>query len=339
MQYCGIDLANETSAICIIDDQEIVHEAACPTDLDGLRVALRGHDHVRCVIEACPLAESVAVQLESLGHEVVVIDPRKAKGVITTKKKTDKLDARNLAKMAATGWYTAVHRKSTDARLLRSYLRARATVVGSRNGHVQQLRGILRAHGIKVGHVKRSQFAERVRELVRLRCPELEVVVEPLLDLVDQLRRTEAQMTRLIKGLASQDQVCRLLMTIPGVGHLTACAFVATIDDPRRFRRSDQVAAYVGLVPSVHQSGEVDRRGRITKEGDQLMRTLLTESAHVLMARCRRSTPLKRWGRGLVERKGYGKARVAVARKLAMLMHRLWITGEPYDPHHQPLTI
>jgi len=117
----------------------------------------------------------------------------------------------------------------------------------------------------------------------------------------------------------------------PGVGPAVATAFVATVDDPRRFRRGDQVAAYLGLVPGVHQSGEVELRSSITKEGDGLLRWLLVEAAHVLLTRTRKSCPLKRWGLRLQARKGAGKARVAVARKLAMILHRIWLTGEPFD--------
>ena len=330
MDYCGIDLANETSAICIIQGEDIVHESTCPTDLDGFRQALRDHPHLRCIVEASPLAETVADWLESLGHEAVVIEIRHASAVIKTKKKTDKLDARNLARMAKTGWYTPVHRKSAEARLLRSYLKVRQTVVRSRNGHVQQIRGTLRAHGIKVGQVKASEFAERVRKLVQLNCPELTYVIEPLLEIVHVLRQKEAELTKLIKEIVLKDPTCQLLMTVPGVGYLTAGAFVATIDNPARFKRADQVAAYIGLVPSVHQSGEVNLRGRITRQGDDLLRFQLSESAHVLLTRTKKPCHLKDWGKRLADKKGHGKARTAVARKMAMLLHRIWITGEPY---------
>ncbi len=332
MEYCGIDLANKTSAICVMtDDRRIVYEVDCPTDDDGVGQALKAYSGLRCVIEASPLSEYVAEILELRGHEVVVIDPRKAKGVITTKKKTDKLDARNLARMAQTGWYTEVHRKSADARLLRSHLMARKGLVDTLGAQQCRIRGLLRAHGIVLGHVSAGRFEARVLERVASRCPALLPAIRPLLDSWVLLRRSIAELTKQLKEMARQDPVCGLLMTVPGVGPLVSSAFVATIDDPGRFSRSDQVAAYVGLVPSVSQSGETERRGRISKEGDHLMRWLLVEAAHILLSHYRGDNALKAWGKRIEQRKGPAKAKVAVARKLAMILHRMWLTNTPFQ--------
>ncbi len=332
MDYCGIDLANKTSAICVMtNDRRIVHEVDCPTDDDGFGQALKGYAGLRCVIEASPLSEYVAELLELQGHEVVVIDPRKAKGVITTKKKTDKLDARNLARMAQTGWYTVVHRKSPDARLLRSHLIARKGLVDTLGAQRCRIRGLLRAHGIVLGHVSAGRFEARVLERVASRCPALLPAIRPLLDCWVLLRRSIAELTKQLKEMARQDPVCGLLMTVPGVGPLVSSAFVATIDDPERFKRGDQVAAYVGLVPSVSQSGEREHRGRISKEGDHLLRWLLVEAAHILLAHYRGDNALKAWGKRIEQRKGPAKAKVAVARKLAMILHRMWLTNTPFQ--------
>ena len=330
--YCGIDLANKTSAICVVDQQgKLLLETECCTDEDGFQQALAEFEGLMILVEASPLSEWVATMLERLGHQVKLIDPRRATALIRTKKKTDRLDARHLARMAQTSWYHEVHRKSERARLLRSHLQARHGVINARKGQVLRIRGLLRAHGIKVGSVSAGQFAHRVRELVHEFEPRLSVVLEPLLETVEALRQSEAKLTKALKQVVQKHEDCQLLMTAPGVGVVTAACYVATIDDPHRFERSDQVAAYVGLVPRVYQTGETSYTGRISKEGDALMRTLAVEAGHVLLTRCQKEHALKRWGMELREKKGPGKARVAVARKLMMILHRMWLTQTPYQ--------
>lgn len=332
MNYCGIDLASKASAVCIEDEAgRVVAEFEVPTDEDGFRTRISGMPPMRCVLEASPLAEWAAQLLEQVGHEVVVIDPRRAKAVICTKKKTDRLDARNLAKMARTGWYTAVHRKSDSARLMRTVLKARAGLINAARAQQARILGLLRAHGVKVTGARGEQFEPRVMAAVRERAPELEGIVEPLIGLWRQAQSEADAMEKRVHQHSKNDPVCRLLMSTPGVGPMVSAAYVATIDDPHRFDQSDQVSDYVGLVPLVHQSGEVEYRGRITKEGDSMLRWLLVEAANVLLTRVKRSCALKRWGLKLAARKGMAKARVAVARKLAALLHRMWITGEPFD--------
>ena len=329
--YCGIDLANKTSAICIVDNGEVIKEFDCATDDDGFLQALRGFEGLFILLEASPLSEWVAQILEGLGHTVKLIDPRRAAALIRTKKKTDRLDARHLARMAHTQWYHEVHRKSAPARLLRTHLQARQGVINGRKSQLLRIRGLLRAHGIKVGGISAGKFEMRVRELVQSRCPALSVVLEPLLDALRSLRRAEAALTKALKAQVKSNAQCQLLMTAPGVGVVTAACYVATVDDPHRFDRSDQVAAYFGLVPRVYQTGEKEYRGRITKEGDNLMRTLMVEAGHVLLTRTKSDHALKQWGQGLREKKGPGKARVAVARKLSMVLHQMWLNNEPFQ--------
>lgn len=333
MEDCGIDLAMRSSSICMMDGRGgVVAERVVATEESAFRVLFGGRNRMRCVLEASPLAEWAAEVLEGLGHEVIVIDPRKAKGVIATKKKTDKLDARNLAKMGRTGWYTEVHRKSGQARATRTFLQARHGLVQTALAQGARIRGLLRAHGIKVGQVPESQFAARVQRLAGEKNPLLWPMLEPLVAVWRQALESAEQMRRQLIRQAAQAEVPRRLMTVPGVGPIVASAYAATIDDPRRFRSGNQVAAYVGLVPSVVQSGELDVHGHITREGDGLLRGYLVEAAHVLLTRTCRTCALKRWGLKLAKKKGHGKARVAVARKLAALLHHLWITGESFDP-------
>ncbi len=333
MESCGIDLAVRSSAICVMrDGGVIVTERGVPTEEEGLQAAVAGRARMVCVLEASPLAEWAAGVLEKAGHDVVVIDPRKAKGVITSKRKTDKLDARNLARMGLTGWYTEVHRKSPEARAMRTFLKARYGLVQTALAQGARIRGLLRAHGIRLGQVAESQFASRVRQVTKQQVPGLWPMLEPLVKVRRQALEGAERMKKQLERRASAESVPSQLMTAPGVGPLVASAYVATIDDPRRFRSGSQVAAYLGLVPSVEQSGQHEVHGRITREGDGLLRSYLIEAAQVLLTRSRRGCALKRWGLRLWRKKGFKKARVAVARKLAILLYHLWITGENFDP-------
>lgn len=332
MNYCGIDLASKASAICVMDPTGVVlKEVEFPTDEDGFRVELSRWPLLKCVLEASPLAEWAAQQVEALGHEVSVIDPRQAKAVTQTKKKTDRRDAHNLAQLCRTGWFTEVHRKSVEGRLLRTLLQARKGLVETGDAMNARIRGLLRAQGLKVGSVSEGAFAVRVEQLCKSQTPSLWPMIKPLVLIWKQALKQSASLHERIRRRSRKDQVCQLLMSVPGVGVVTASAYVATIDDPGRFQSSEEVASYLGLVPRVYQSGETEYRGRITKEGDKLLRWLLVEAAHVLLSRVGKSCALKRWGKKLEKRKGYGKARVAVARKMAILLHRLWVKGEPFD--------
>lgn len=332
MNYCGIDLASKASAFCVMDETgAILREEEIPSDADGFRTRLGGLEGLKCVVEASPLAEWAARMLEELGHEAVIIDARRAKAVVCTKKKTDRINARDLANMARTGWYTAVHRKSAAAREMRTYLTARAGLVETATALNAQIRGLLRAHGVRLGKVAERDFEGKVQTLIRERVPALAGALTPLLTLWRQAIDAAETLNKTIAVRAKQDAVCRRLMSVPGVGPLTAAAYQSTIDDPSRFPRSDQVGAYLGLAPSVYQSGDIDYRGRITKEGDGLLRWLLVEAAHNLLSHTQRDCALKRWGEKLAAQKGTGKARVAVARKLAIILHRLWMTGETFD--------
>jgi transposase len=321
----------KSSSVCILGGRgAVVLEQVVSSDEAGLARVLKGRRRMRCVLEAGPLAEWISKLLEQMGHEAVIIDARKATGVIRTKKKTDRLDACNLARMSKTGWYTKVHRKSAEARAMRTFLQARRGLVQTVLAQGSRIRGLLRAHGLKLGEVKESHFDLEVKRLACEKGNGLWEMLEPLVEVRRQALRASEQMRRRMVREVSQDSVVRRLMTVPGVGPLTANAYVATIDDPKRFRSSDQVAAYLGLVPSVAQSGELEVHGHITREGDGMLRSYLVEAAHVLLTRKRGTCRLKQWGLKLAKKKGHGKARVAVARKLATLLHHLWITGESY---------
>ena len=268
MNSCGIDLASEASAVCIVNEQgTLVREQMVATEARELGKALTGLGRLRCVVEAAPLAEWVAQELEPQGHAVIIIDPRQAKAVIQTKNKTDKWDARNLAKLAQVGWYTAVHRKTPAARLQRTHLQARNGLVET--AQAARIRGLLRAHGVKVGAVSAGQFVATVQALVAEPVPALTTALEPLLLVYHQAQEGAKTLARHVTKQVQQDPICQRLRPVPGVGPLVAGTSVATLEDPTRFRTSTQVAAYLGLVPRVYQSGAANYHGRISKEGGQ----------------------------------------------------------------------
>jgi transposase len=243
-----------------------------------------------------------------------------------------------LSELCRSGWYEAVHRKSGKARELRSFMTARKQLVESSTAMASSIRGILRAHGIKLeaGSADKS-FSLQVQHAMESLPDCVRGALMELLQAFELLHAQQRRMYKQLSAIAKEDEVSKRLMTIPGVGCATAAAFVATIDDPERFPDGEAVASYLGLTPSVYQSGETEYRGRITKQGDKLLRWLLVEAAHVLLTRSNTPCALKDWGLRLQKEKGTGKARVAVARKLAALMFTLWKSGE--DFHAEPLEI
>lgn len=331
--YCGIDLGVKSSVFCMVNKKgQVVSEDELPTAESCFEQTFGGIKMMRVVVEACSLAEWACRLLELLGHEAIIIDARQAKAVVRAKKKTDKIDARKLAQMARTGWYTKVHRKSAAARELRSKHTIRQGLVSFRKRLNSQIRGIFRAHGVRVGQVAEGGFYEHIEKLQRQIPQGVRDGMAVLLRLWDQVTRELHELTQRLKREINQDDRCRHLMTVDGIGPITASTFIATIDDPGRFENGDQVAAYLGLVPRVYQSGEQCHLGRITKEGDRLLRALLVESATVLLTRVKRRNRLKTWGRRLRKRKGFGKACVAVARKLACLLYTMWVSQEAFNP-------
>lgn len=332
MSYVGIDLAERTSTICRLDGQaSVVDRVECPTA--ALDQRLEDYPFSRVIIESTPLAEWAASVAEAAGHEAVIIDARAARHLVRSKKKTDARDAYTLARLGHSGWYVEVHRKSGSARAMRSQIQARQGLIRTQRAMAAQIRGLLKAHGVCVGRVSEGEFAERVRELAARHAPLLAESLEALLELWaragEQAKTLKRSMQR--QRVEPEHQaVVEQLQSVPGVGPLVSRAYVATVDDPQRFPRAEAVADYLGLSPSVHQSGATEYRGRITKEGDELLRWHLVEAANALLNRGP-DCALKRWAERLRQRKGSAKAKVALARKLAVLLWRLWRSGERFD--------
>ena len=243
--------------------------------------------------------------------------------------KTDRGDARGIAQLLRMGWYRPVHRKSPPAQEVRALLVGRKLLQGKLLDVELSLRGILRGFGLKLGIVSRGRFVARVRELVAGQ-PTLERVAEPMLRAREALRSEYLALHRAVLAIVRGDAVCRRLMTVPGVGALAAVIFTAAVDDPARFRRSRAVGAHFGLTPKRYQSGETDVTGGISKVGDATVRTALYEAAHVMLTRSGRFSTLKRWALEVARRRGMRRAKVALARKLATVLHRLWAEGSGF---------
>jgi transposase len=304
-----------------------------------LGMVLNRYVGLTCVVEASPLAEWCCQEVEKLGHKISIVCARKAKVALgsQSKKKTDRRDARALSELCRSGWYEAVHRKSAEAREMRSFMTARKQLVECSTAVASSIRGILRAHGVKLeGGTDEKSFSEKVCRAMK-ELPELaQAGIKELLRSFELLHMQQRSMYRKLQRQTREDEVTKRLQTIPGVGPATAAAYVATIDDPNRFSDGEKVAAYLGLTPSVYQSGETEYRGRITKMGDKLLRWLLVEAAHVLLSRSGMPCELRTWGLKLQETKGVGKARVAVARRLCGLMWKIWKDGTTFYP--EPVT-
>jgi len=333
--YCGIDLGNKKTSLCVIDKKrKVKKEVEVLTGIEELRQELKGFRKLECIVEAAPLAEWIAKEIEGMGHKIVVVCARKSKAALTlkgVKKKTDKRDARGLAELCRSGWYEAVHRKSEKGRALRSSLTARKQLVECSGAIASSIRGILRAHGKRFTEGNDSlSFSAKVQELARELPFEVQVGIEELLQSFELLHFQQRRMYKDLQKSVKEDPIIERLMTIPGVGAATAAAFVATVDEPNRFADGEKLASYLGLVPSIYQSGETEYRGRITKSGDRLLRWLLVEAANVLLTRSNTVCDLKTWGLKLQATKGTGKARVAVARRLCGIMLKLWKNGEVF---------
>ncbi len=331
--YAGIDVALERSRVCVVDATgRIVREAKVPSEPEALVALLQelGVRLERVGLEAGPLSQWLHAGLVAAGLPAVLIETRHVRAALKAMTmKTDRNDARGIAHLMRLGWFRPVHAKTLVAQEIRALLTARKQLLAKLCDIEASLRGLLRGFGLKVGKIGRAGFAGRVRELAAGQAM-LERVVEPMLRVREALATEFASLHRQVLALVREDEVCRRLMTVPGVGPVVAITYVAAVDDPARFEKSKELGAYFGLVPRKYQSGEVDDSGRISKVGDAMVRTALYEAAHVMLTRAVRWSSLKTWALRLAARAGMRKARVALARKLAVILHRIWVDGTSF---------
>lgn len=244
--------------------------------------------------------------------------------------KTDRNDARGLAELMKVGWYKSAHVKSVESNRIKFMLLAHKKLVDTKKQYINHLRAVMKGSGTIIGSTAGRKFLSKVEAACRSD-PILAMMCEPVLAIIAAVNEQIKISTTRLVAYARDHDTARRMMTTPGVGAMTALAFISAIDDPIRFRKSSDVGAYLGLTPRRHQSGEMDWTGRISKIGDGLARTYLFEAAGVLISRIERWSTLKAWGVRLSKRVGTKKARVAVVRKLAIILHCIWVDGTEFE--------
>lgn len=328
--YAGLDVSLELTSVCVVDAQGgIVFETKVPSEPEAL-IRYFGTlklSITRIALEAGPLSQWIHAGLVGAGFETVLLETRHVKAALAAMTvKTDRRDARGIAQLLRLGWYRPVHAKSVGAQEVRSLLTARKLMQAKLLDVECSIRGVLRGFGLKVGPISRGRFAMRVSELVDGQ-PILETVIGAMLTARSALETEFKRLHRALLGIVRDDPVCHQLMSVPGVGGIVAITFKSGIDDPARFKRSRDVRPHFGLTPKKYQSGELDVTGSITKVGDRMVRTALYEAASVMLTRTVRFSGLKAWGMAVAKRRGTRKARVALARKLGVILHRMWVDG------------
>jgi transposase len=331
--YVGIDVSLELSSICVVDGRgKIVKEAKVASEPEALVYFFKelGFPVNRIGFEAGPLSQWLHAGLTQAGFETVLLETRHVKAALSAMTvKTDRKDACGLAQLLRMGWFQPVHAKSIGSQEIRALLVARKQLLGRLLDVELSIRGILRGFGLKVGQATRNEFEARIRELV-IGQATLERIAGAMLSARAALKSEYEKLHKAVLAIVREDAVCRKLMTVPGVGPLVAVTFKSAVDDPSRIRKSKGVGALFGLTPKKYQSGEKDITGGITRAGDEMVRAALYEAANVLLSRITRFSKLKRWGMDVAKRRGLKRAKVALARKIGVILHRMWVDGTTY---------
>ena len=331
--YAGIDVSLESSSVCIVDAQgKIVKEAKVASEPEALIAWFVSQPILpaRIGLEAGPLSQWLFAGLKSAGLAVELIETRHVRDAFkAVPVKTDRKDARGIAQLMRLGWFRSVHCKSLPAQEVRALLTARKLLQAKRHDLEMSLRGVLRGFGLKVGPTTPKTFEGRVRDLVAHHGT-LGMIADALLKARTVLMQEFKAIEKRLYAFARGDTPTRRLMTMPGVGAMVALTFSSAIDDPGRFRSSRVVGAHFGLTPRKHQSGESDVTGRISKIGDHGVRVALYEAANVILTRAVKGSDLKNWALGIAKRAGMRKAKVALARKLAVVLHRMLADGTSF---------
>jgi transposase len=329
--FTGIDVSLRSVSICVVDEAGAVrYETKVAADVDLIVECLR-----RCSpaikqvgFEAGTLTQYLTYGLQAAGFEVICLEARQVAATLAAmRNKTDRNDARGLAQILRSGWYRRVHVKSLESHQVRALLSSRKTILSKCVDLENELRGLLKIFGVRLApRVGHGSFDQAVRTTVT-GDPLLARALVPLLDARTVLYQTYLKLDNAVKAIVRSDPICQRLMSVPGVGPVTSLTFKVGVDDPGRFRSSRTVAAHFGLTPRRYQSGETDNPGRISKAGDADVRRALYTAAHALMTRSDAWSTLKAWGLRLAKIRGHRRAVVAVARKLAVILHRMWLDG------------
>lgn len=331
--FVGLDVSMKETAVCVVDGAgQRVWEGSVPSSANAIAAIMRekAPDLVRAGMETGPQAVWLWHALRDMGIAVDCIHARRAAAALK-----DRNDAFGLARLVLSGWYEPVAIKTFDRYRMRAVLTARERIVRMCTTMINQIRGLAKTFGLRLSAGKGQVFEESVRRAL----PDdviLRDVFESLLSVLSGLKDQRRAFDRQLARFAREDEACRIISSAPGVGNLTAIAFVTAVDDPARFRSACDVGAYLGLTPKRYQSGEVDIGGRISKTGDRLTRKLLFEAATVILYRASPSIALKQWGLRLSARSGSWKARVALARKLAVTLLTMWKTNTMFENRNLP---
>jgi transposase len=330
--YVGLDVSLKLTAICIVDRTgKIEREGVVTSDPETIAAFVKSHapHAARIGLEAGATSTWLWTELNKMELPFICIDARHAKAAPKIQiNKSDRNDAMGIARIMQCGWYKEVRVKDLDSHAIKALLVSRALLVKIKRDIENQIRGLLKNLGLGVGRAKMNVFAVRAAELAAAQ-PAVAAAVEPLLKAREAVGR-QVDLDRKVLRLARNNAQVRRFMTAPGVGPITALCFLATIDDPTRLKKSRSVGVYAGLTTRRYASGEIDWTGRISKCGDKMLRTYLYEAANVLLTRIAKWSPLKAWGIRLAKRSGLRKAKAAVARKLAIILHRMWIEGTEF---------
>jgi transposase len=331
--FVGIDVSLDSSSICVIDERGVIIKEG-KTDSDPAAIARfirhKGRKIEHVGLETGSLSQWLHAGLSREGFRVTVMEARHVRAAFAAMRvKTDRNDARGIAQLVRLGWFKAVHVKAPSAQETRTLLNGRRFLVEKLTGIENSMRASLRNFGLRMGQVTRSKWAARARELA-VGNPALELVIDALLRVREALRQELRTIDRRLLEEAKSDPVVRMLMTAPGVGAVVALTFKSAVDDPTRFKRARDIGPWLGLTPSRYQSGRTDIVGHITKAGDASVRTALYEAANIILTRPVKGSALKSWAARLANRAGMRKAKVALARKLSVVMHRMLVDGTAF---------
>jgi transposase len=332
----GLDLGDRWSFYCVLDEAgEVLLEQKLPTAPEAMKQTFGRMPRSRIALETGAHSPWVSRLLTALGHEVIVAHARNVRLIGESRRKDDRIDARTLARLARIDpqLLSPVRHRSAKAQIHLTVIRARAELVSARTALVNAARGLAKSYGERLRKCGTQQVR---RDLAMGLSPELREVLEPLLREVESLNERIREYDQRIEEMTKETYPeVKLLKQVKGVGDLIALTYVLTIEDPHRFRKSRDVGCFLGLRPGRRNSGENEPQMHISKEGDRYLRTLMVQGAHYILGPFGEDSDLRRWGLKLAERggkKAKKRAVVAVARKLAVLLHRLWVSGEVYEP-------
>lgn len=333
--YVGLDVSLKTVFICVVDEKgKIIKETEMNSIPEGIGGFLMGTGLkiAKIGLESGNLTHYLKKGLQEMGFEVVAMEARKMAAILATViNKTDKNDARGIAEALRVGHYKECVHRSDEAMEIRTLLHGRQTVVEERSHLTTSIKGHLKVYGIKLGKGSGKGFREKVEQSIVHLKPRIKEVMSCLLNVLDALEKEIKELDKLVKEAAKQDEDVKLLQSMDGIGPITALAFKSEIDQAKRFENSKDVGAYIGLTPKQYSSGEINRQGGISKQGSKQVRCLLVEAATVLLTRCKTWSKLRAWGLKIMKKKGKKKGIIAVARKMAVILHRMLLTGKPFE--------